>query len=34
MKYDLTSYTDLENKNVFIHYAIEHYDDGVKGIMK
>jgi hypothetical protein len=28
MKYDLTSYTDLENKNVFIHYDIEHYDDG------
>lgn len=28
MKYDLTSYTDLENKNVFIHYDIEHYSDG------
>jgi len=28
MKYDLTSYTDLENKNVFIHYDIEHYNDG------
>jgi hypothetical protein len=28
MSYDLTSYTDLENKNVFIHYGIEHYNDG------
>ena len=28
MKYDLTSYSDLENKNVFIHYNIEHYSDG------
>lgn len=28
MKYDLNSYTDLENKHVFIHYDIEHYDDG------